>query len=86
MVCAAAIRCRPHAAAPTDALRDCTTPVLLIHGTRDTNIPPVQSRELHEVNPRTTELWEVPGAIHVAAMPAEPQAYLRRVLAWFADH
>jgi fermentation-respiration switch protein FrsA (DUF1100 family) len=73
-------------ATPTAALRDSTTPVLLIHGTRDTNIPPVQSRELHGVNPGTTELWEVPDAIHVAAMSAEPQAYRRRVLAWFAEH
>jgi hypothetical protein len=64
-------------AAPTVTLRDSATPVLLIHGTRDTNIPPAQSRELHAVNPGTTELWEVPGAIHVAAMSAEPQAYRR---------
>jgi fermentation-respiration switch protein FrsA (DUF1100 family) len=73
-------------AAPTVALRESTTPVLLIHGTRDTNIPPAQSRELHAVNPRTTELWEVPGAIHVAAMSAEPQAYRRRVLDWYAKY
>jgi uncharacterized protein len=73
-------------AAPADALRVSATPVLLIHGSRDTNIPPVQSRELHAVNPQTTELWEVPDAIHVAAISAEPQAYRRRVLAWFAEH
>jgi uncharacterized protein len=73
-------------ASPADALRYSVTPVLLIHGTEDTNIPPVQSRELHAANPLTTELWEVPGAIHVAAISAEPQAYRRRVLAWFAEH
>ena len=73
-------------AVPADALRDTTTPVLLIHGTADTNIPPGQSRELHAVNPRTTELWEVAGAVHVAAMSAEPQAYQRRVRAWFGEH
>jgi uncharacterized protein len=73
-------------AEPANALRDSTTPVLLIHGTADTNIPPGQSRELHAVNPQTTELWEVAGAVHVAAMQAEPQAYQRRVRAWFGEH
>jgi uncharacterized protein len=73
-------------AVPANALRDSTTPVLLIHGTEDTNIPPGQSRELHAVNPRTTELWEVAGAVHVAAMSADPQAYQRRVRAWFGGH
>jgi dipeptidyl aminopeptidase/acylaminoacyl peptidase len=71
---------------PADALRNTKTPVLLIHGTEDTNIPPGQSRELHSVNPRTTELWEVAGAVHVAAMSADPQAYQRRVRAWFGEH
>jgi uncharacterized protein len=73
-------------AVPADALRDSETPVLLIHGTLDTNIPPVQSRELHAANPRTTELWEVAGAIHVVAMSTEPQAYQRRVRDWFGGH
>ncbi|MGA7239970.1 MAG: alpha/beta fold hydrolase [Bryobacteraceae bacterium] len=73
-------------AAPANTLRDSTTPVLLIHGTADTNIPPGQSRELHAANPRTTELWEVAGAVHVSAMQAEPQAYQRRVRAWFREH
>ncbi len=73
-------------AAPANALCDSTTPVLLIHGTADTNIPPGQSRELHAANPRTTELWEVAGAVHVASMQADPQAYQRRVRAWFEEH
>jgi pimeloyl-ACP methyl ester carboxylesterase len=60
--------------------------VLLIHGTADVNIPELQSRELHQVNPEATELWEVQGAAHVSAMTAEPQEYRRRVLAWFAEH
>jgi pimeloyl-ACP methyl ester carboxylesterase len=72
-------------ASPADALRHSTTPLLLIHGTADTNILPQQSRELHAISPQTTELWEVPGAVHVSAISAEPQAYARRVCAWFAD-
>jgi uncharacterized protein len=73
-------------ASPVDALRDSTVPVLLIHGTVDTNIPPRQSRELHAVKPRSTELWEVPGANHVAALTTDPQTFRRRVLAWFGEH
>lgn len=73
-------------ASPANALRDSNIPVLLIHGTEDTNIPIAQSRELHSVNPRSTDLWEVAGANHVAAMSVEPQEYRRRVLAWFREH
>jgi fermentation-respiration switch protein FrsA (DUF1100 family) len=73
-------------ASPMAALRGSTTPVLLIHGTADTNIPPQESSELHAANPQFTVLWEVEGAIHVRAMATEPQEYRRRVLARFADH
>ena len=73
-------------ASPVDALRDSTTPVLLIHGTEDTNIPIGESRELHATNPRSTDLWEVAGANHVAAMSVAPQEYRRRVAAWFREH
>ena len=61
------------------------TPVLLIHGIAETNILPSQLlRELHALNPRATELWEVPGAVHISAMAAETLAFQRRVRAWFA--
>jgi dipeptidyl aminopeptidase/acylaminoacyl peptidase len=73
-------------ASPLDALRGSATPVLLIHGAEDTNIPPGQSRQLHQANPASTELWEVPGARHVMAMSTEPQEYTRRVRAWFGEH
>jgi fermentation-respiration switch protein FrsA (DUF1100 family) len=71
---------------PAAVLQTTTVPVLLIHGTADTNIPPGQSRELHAVNPAHTELWEVPGARHVAAISEDPSGYRRRVLAWFGGH
>jgi len=73
-------------ASPIDALRRRQTPVLLIHGTADVNIPPQESRDLHAANPASTALWEVDGASHVAAQTAEPQEYRRRVLTWFATH
>jgi pimeloyl-ACP methyl ester carboxylesterase len=58
-------------------------PILLIHGDRDTNIPPRHSRELHHVNPQSTTLWIVPGATHVATCVTAADEYARRVLAWF---
>jgi len=67
------------------ALRTSRVPVLLIHGTLDTNIPPRHSRELHALNPAMTELWEVPGAGHVASLATAPLEYQRRVLAWFGS-
>jgi uncharacterized protein len=73
-------------ASPVAALREAKTPVLLIHGTADVNIPPQESRELHAANPQYTELWEVEGAAHIQSVSTEPQEYRRRVLSWFAEH
>ena len=73
-------------ASPIVAIRDTKTPVLLIHGTADVNIPEIESRKLHAANPGVTELWEVAGAAHTDAMGAEPQAYRRRVPNWFGEH
>ena len=72
-------------ASPAAAIRTTRTPVLLIHGDRDTNIPPRHSRELHALDP-ASELWEVSGAGHVASIVAASREYPERVLAWFASH
>ena len=74
-------------ASPAMAMARSAAPVLLIHGTADTNIPPGQSRELRAVRRRgETELWEVPGAVHVSAISAEPREMPRRVIDWFRRH
>jgi alpha-beta hydrolase superfamily lysophospholipase len=70
-------------ASPAAAVRSTHVPILLIHGTADTNVPPRHSRALHALRPLTTELWEVPGARHVASLAAEPKEYEARVVAWF---
>ncbi|MBL8217991.1 MAG: alpha/beta fold hydrolase [Bryobacterales bacterium] len=70
---------------PLDAIGRTTVPVLLIHGTADENIPISHSRALHAANPRMTQLWEVPGAPHVAAPVVRPQEYEQRILKWFSD-
>jgi fermentation-respiration switch protein FrsA (DUF1100 family) len=73
-------------ASPAAAVASTRTPILLIHGDHDTNIPPRHSRELHALNPQSTTLWIVPGAVHVAALVTAPEEYERRVVSWFADH
>jgi len=73
-------------APPARAIRSATTPILLIHGTADTNIPPSESEALHSLNPRETELWLVPGAGHIGSLSRDPLEYVRRVTEWFASH
>jgi uncharacterized protein len=73
-------------ASPAAAIRATTIPVLLIHGTRDRNIPPGHSEKLHALNPVSTRLWEIPGGDHVVGLLTEPEAYPRTVIAWFSEH
>src|SRR4051794_38718808 len=73
-------------ASPSEVLCNSRVPVLLIHGTADTNIPIRHSRQLHALYPATTELWEVAGAEHVESVSRAPEAYARRVTEFFAAH
>jgi uncharacterized protein len=73
-------------ASPMEAVRSTQTPVLLIHGAEDRNIPPAHSIELARANPAMTRLWVVPGAGHTSASAVQPEEFERRVLAWFAEH
>jgi alpha-beta hydrolase superfamily lysophospholipase len=73
-------------ASPADAVRTTKIPVLLVHGTADTNIPSSHSERLHAVNPSATTLWLVPGAEHLNSMNLNPPLYVRTVLDWFQEH
>jgi len=73
-------------ASPAAALQRSHTPVLLIHGAADDNIPLRHSRELYATYHTNSQLWEVPGAGHVASMSSQPALYCQRVLAWFDTH
>ena len=72
-------------ASPAAAVQATTVPILLIHGVLDSNIPVRHSRELRARN-SAIQLWEVPGAEHVASFGTAPEEYASRVLAWFAAH
>jgi uncharacterized protein len=74
------------AASPERAIRDASTPVLLIHGLSDTKTTPEHSRILAAANPRTATLWLVPGARHTGAYAAAPREFEQRVLGFFAAY
>lgn len=73
-------------ASPINGLRASQTPVLLIHGTADRNIPVIHSRRLLEARPRLTELWEVPGAGHVDAWRSAGTEFEKRVTSFLETH
>jgi uncharacterized protein len=65
------------------AMAQTKTPILLIHGMRDSRAPPWHSERLARQNTRAA-LWLVPDAGHVAASSKDPQEFRKRVLEWFA--
>jgi pimeloyl-ACP methyl ester carboxylesterase len=72
-------------ASPLAAMSRTSTPVLLIHGVRDTETPCWHSQMLARANPKTV-LWLVPNAGHTTAYSANPAEFQRQVLGWFAQH
>lgn len=71
---------------PASHLLHTSTPVLLIHGLADTNIPPRHVQFMHAGNPAMLTVWLVDGARHVGSWRKEPKAYEARVLGFFAAH
>ncbi len=72
-------------ASPEDAVAARSVPVLLIHGRKDTNLPPRHSeRILARSSLRGSEVvfWEPERAGHCGAAGAEPREYERRVMGW----
>jgi dipeptidyl aminopeptidase/acylaminoacyl peptidase len=70
---------------PVAAVAADATPVLLIHGQADGNIPVRHSHMIHSRNP-ATEFWEVPGADHCGAISTAPEEFERRLLGWYGAH
>ncbi len=72
-------------ASPLHVVERTHTPVLLIHGQADTNLPPRHSEALARSNP-TIQLWEPADTEHTAAYSTHPAEYEHRVLDWLAAH
>ncbi len=72
-------------AAPVESVAGVMTPILLIHGAQDRNIPVEQSREIASRNP-AIRLWVVQGAGHTEAFSKAPEEFRQRVFEWFNNH
>jgi dipeptidyl aminopeptidase/acylaminoacyl peptidase len=73
---------------PLQSLRASTTPVLLIHGDADTNLPVRHSRLMYSMNRNrpNLEYWESAGAEHSSTHGKYRAEFESRVLAWFHKH
>jgi hypothetical protein len=71
---------------PVQAVARTCTPVLLIHGLSDTNIPSSSSTAIHQAAPQSTQLWLVPNAGHCGASAVNRAQFDDRVLRWFGEH
>lgn len=69
---------------PEHAVSVTKTPVLLIHGQSDTNIPIRHSRRLASTNPAIV-LWELPNTGHSNAIDTFPDELELHLVNWFVD-
>jgi uncharacterized protein len=72
-------------ASPIRAVATSDTPILLIHGLADSNIPSRQSEKIKLRHP-SAELWEPPDADHCGASSTDPAGYESHVLGFLAAH
>ena len=68
-----------HAAAPAEAVRRSHVPILFIHGTKDTLVPPVMAEELYTACTTEKKLLLVKDAIHSAASQQDHDRYYKTV-------
>jgi dipeptidyl aminopeptidase/acylaminoacyl peptidase len=76
-------------ASPENAVAASSVPVLLIHGRKDTNLPPRHSEMIlarSSLRTPPVALWESAEAGHCGAAGAEPAEFERRVVGWFGSH
>lgn len=68
---------------PEKAVAERAFPVLLICGTKDSNIPPRHTKRIFAAAKGPKEMWLVPGAGHSAALGTAPQEFEKRVLSFY---
>ena len=66
-------------ASALEQVRQCTQPMLFIHGDADTFVPTWMVHPLYEAKPGPKELWLVPGAEHAVSYKENKEEYTRRV-------
>jgi len=77
----------PAAVSPAATVTDQASPLLLIHGTADSNIPASNSRTIYQnANQSMTELMIVEGAGHVRSQHIEPERYRQTVRSFLNTH
>lgn len=63
-------------ASPIEAVKHARVPILFIHGTKDTLVPPNMAEQLYAAaNAPKKEILMVSGAVHAAASQADQQTY-----------
>jgi hypothetical protein len=62
------------------------TPVLLIHGEKDSYIPPAESAALHDLARGPRSLWIAPGAKHNLSVMMHPVEYGGRAVRFLDEH
>jgi len=70
---------------PAEAVKDLKTPVLLIHGTRDSQIPVKNSKEIYANAGKNVELWLVE-ADHGMSYAVNPAKYKQKVMGFFEEN
>ena len=74
-------------AAPAEAVKRLMTPLLIIHGKADSQIPVAHTQQMQaNANPDTTEVWIVQGADHGMAHAFAGNMYELRVRDFFDRH
>jgi uncharacterized protein len=76
---------RPSETSPEGAVAASYTPVFLIHGLIDNNIPERHSRLIAARN-KNVVLWEVPKANHCGAISTAPREFETKVIEWVEGH
>ena len=72
-------------AQPVECVAGTSTPILLIHGRADDNIPLRDSETIYSKARANSFLWKVRGAHHTGAMSVAPAEFERRVIDFFGE-
>lgn len=70
----------PNDLSPAEHIKDCTMPILIIHGTEDRHAQISEGRLLHQNAGGPCEIWELEGQGHEGLYAGDPEEWTRRVM------